>query len=66
MPLLFRFRPVAGHVALDEVQQDVGHVLALAGGYGLEPVVQLDRDVQIHPLHFTLWLGWHRFHLLSG
>ena len=51
-------------VLLDVLDQHVGHVLALGGGGGLEGVVQIDFDVQIHALH----LGFVRFqwtHLLS-
>jgi len=53
-------------VALDELQQHVGHVLALGGGGRLEAVVEFAGDVQVHalcPLFF--WLG-RLPHPLSG
>ena len=58
LPPPCRLLLVPGDVALDEVHQHVGHVLALAGGCGLEGVVQLDWDIQIHSLHLHfLWLA---------
>lgn len=47
-------------VALDELQQHVGHVLPLGSGNRLEAVVELDWDVQVrpsYPLFFLFIVG---------
>ena len=53
-----------GQHILDEVQQHVGHVLTLGGCGRLEGVVQFQRDVQIHSLHFLFFNRFDRPHLL--
>jgi hypothetical protein len=41
------------HILLDKLQQYVGHVLTLGSGNGLEAVVQLEGDIQVHS--FDQW-----------
>ena len=40
-------------VLFDELQQNVGHVLAAGGDGRLEGVVQVDVDVQVHAFHLV-------------
>src|SRR5579863_9397092 len=64
-PLRLR-RRVLHHIVLDELQKNIGHVLALSSGCRLKGVVQFDRNVQVHSLHF-LWFGLlDRSHLLPS
>jgi hypothetical protein len=37
-------------ILLNELKQNVGHLLALRGSGGFERVVQIDFDIQVHPL----------------
>jgi hypothetical protein len=41
---------VLANVSLDELQQYGGHIDALGRGCGLESVVQVDFDVDVHSL----------------
>ncbi len=55
---------VLGDVALDELHQDIGHVLPLGGGGRLEGVVQLDGYVQVHSFHLLFFAFADLTHLL--